>query len=89
LQKKKKKRSNEGFVVTASSVASLTIITKVRMELSPHLKEKYRFEDLGYKISGATIHVHKSLGPGRLYKALTLLSAEWEIYASPNCEKIY
>lgn len=76
MQKKKKERRNEGFVVTAASVASLTIITKVRMELSPHPKEKYRFEDLGYKISGATIHVHKSLGPGCLYKALTLLSKE-------------
>jgi hypothetical protein len=89
LQKKKKERRNEGFVVTAASVASLTIITKVRMELSPHLKEKYRFEDLVYKISGATIHAHNSLGPGWLYKALTLLSKEWEIYANLNYEKIY
>jgi hypothetical protein len=46
------------------------------MELSPHPKEKHRFEDLGYKISGATIHVHKSLGPGCLYKTLTLLRKE-------------
>ena len=64
------------FAINAASIASLKIITKARKELSPHPKEKHRFEDLSHKISGATIHVHKSLGPGCLYKALTLLSKE-------------
>jgi hypothetical protein len=64
------------FAINAASIASLKIITKARKELSPHPKEKHRFEDLSHKISGATIHVNKSLGPGCLYKALTLLSKE-------------
>lgn len=63
------------FAINAASVASLKIITKARKELSPHPKEKHRFEDLSHKISGATIHVHKRLGPG-FHKALTQLSKE-------------
>ena len=50
------------FAINAASVASS--------------KKKYQHDDFSYKMVGATIHVHKRLGLGCLYKALTLLSKE-------------
>lgn len=49
------------FAINAASIASLTIITKVRKELSLHPKVKYWFEDLSHKIISEWLETIKSL----------------------------